>query len=486
MICISVAPESRKFAKVDLFNASSQCDLIELCLDRLVKTPDMNEILDGVTKPVLVSCRRRMDGGHWRGDEEERLTLLRQAIVAGPAYVELDLDIAKSIPRFGNTKRVISYANLRKPLTNIEELFEEATKVNADVVKFTSVTPTLDAAWPLLAAVSKKRELPVVGMGIGKAGMTFSLLGQKYGSPWLYAALEKGMEAYDGQPTVSELEELYTWRDIGSNTRFIGVAGFGESQATCVRLFNSGFKALELNVRCLPLEIGKLDKLAQMLDILNINAIIVSPQLSTNLLPLAAKQDDVTASSQYADLMLKQQDGWHAYNTIWRSTLKLLEESLGKKSADERPLDRRNVLIFGAGPLARALVHGIERRKGLVSVSSPKEKQAKHLAEETGARCVPIVSLYDTLADVVVNTDAKLKPGPGRLEINPSYLRPPMTFVDVSNLPAEHPLSIEADQRGCRVVRSRDVYVDQVSAQFKAITGKEFPDSVLQAELAAD
>ena len=33
MICISVTPQSRRFAKADLLNASRQCDLIELCLD---------------------------------------------------------------------------------------------------------------------------------------------------------------------------------------------------------------------------------------------------------------------------------------------------------------------------------------------------------------------------------------------------------------------------------------------------------------------
>jgi 3-dehydroquinate dehydratase / shikimate dehydrogenase len=486
MICISVSPESRKFAKVDLFNAAGQCDLIELCLDRLIKPPDMRDLLDGVTKPVLVSCRRRMDGGHWTGDEEERLTLLRQAIVAGPAYVELDLDIAKSIPRFGDTKRVVAYANLRKPLTNVDKHFEDATSVNADVVKFTSLTPTLDAAWPLLAAVSKKRKLPVVGMGLGRAGITFSLLGQKYGSPWLYAALEKGMEAYEGQPTVRELDELYGWRDIGPNTRFIGVAGAGATQTTAIRLFNSGFRAAGLNTSCLPLEIGAHEKLPQMLDILKINAIIVNPELSTTILPLAQHYDEVTAASQYADLLLKLPDGWHAYNTLWRSALRMLEEALGKSSPDERPLDRRNVLILGAGELARALIHGIERRKGLVSVACPDEKAAKALAQATGVRLIPMNSLYDTLADVVINTDRNLEVGPGRTQINPSYLRPPMTFMDVSRLPLETSLYQEAKQRGLKVVSPAEIGEDQITAQFKSITGKDFPGTVVPDELTAD
>ena len=126
------------------------------------------------------------------------MQLLRNTIVAEPEYVELDLDIAEKIPRFGKTKRVISYTSLNRPLAKVDDIFEQCYKARADVVKFTWPTDDLDAAWPLLAAVTQARELPVVGQGIGESGLTFSLLGRKYGSPWIYAALERGMEAYAG------------------------------------------------------------------------------------------------------------------------------------------------------------------------------------------------------------------------------------------------------------------------------------------------
>src|SRR5262245_57212367 len=102
MICITVAPQSRTLAKADLLNASRMGDIVELCLDSFVKDPDVKDLIEGIPKPILVSCRRPQDGGEWRGTEEERLMMLRQAIVAGPAYVELDLDIAGRIPRYGN------------------------------------------------------------------------------------------------------------------------------------------------------------------------------------------------------------------------------------------------------------------------------------------------------------------------------------------------------------------------------------------------
>src|SRR5262249_25953727 len=243
------------------------------------KEPDLKEMMEGISKPLLVSCRRQSDGGNWEGSEDERLIQLRTAIICEPAYVELELDIADKVPRFGKAKRVVSYTSLHKPLANLEPIIEKAMAAKADVIKLVGPTPTLDAAWPLLSTISKKRAIPVVGMGLGKPGVMFSLLGLKYGAPWIYAALEKGLEAHEGQPTVAELEENYRWREIGPQTRFVAVAGFGPAETAAVRVLNAGFAHHELNIRCLPLEIGLSDKITQMLETLHINVLLANPQL---------------------------------------------------------------------------------------------------------------------------------------------------------------------------------------------------------------
>ena len=173
MICVSITPEHRTLAKVDLLNAARQADLVELCLDRLSAPLDLNSLLDGVVKPVIISCRRPQDGGAWTGTEDERFGILRQAMLTGAAYVEIEADIAHELPRTGTAQRIISFTSLRKPLENVPEMIDRAAVLSGDVVKFTWPTPTLDAAWPLLAAVSRKCALPVVGVGIGAAGRTF-------------------------------------------------------------------------------------------------------------------------------------------------------------------------------------------------------------------------------------------------------------------------------------------------------------------------
>ncbi|MDZ4686085.1 MAG: type I 3-dehydroquinate dehydratase [Planctomycetaceae bacterium] len=476
MICISVTPESRQLAKVDLFNAAGQCDLIELCLDRLLKEPDVKDLIEGAKKPILVSCRRHADGGAFKGTEDERLMLLRQAILANPAYVELDLETAHKIPRFGKVQRVISHTSLDRPLgSNIEAIFDEAVAAKADIIKFTWPTQTLEAAWPLLAAVSQKRALPVVGLGLGRCGLTFSLLGRKYGSPWIYAALEKGMEAFPGQPSVGDLDNLYRWRQVGPKTRFIGVVGFNETELATVKVLNAAFDHLDMNTRCLPFDVKSTDQLGKMLDILKVPAVIATPAYGRKLLSLVQTMDDVTKQAQYADLLLKQPDGWQGYNLIGRVALKVLEAKLAKDSTDSHPLDRRNAMILGSGGLAQALAVGIHKRKGLVSVCAGDDAEAQQLAAATQSRYVPIGKLYDTLVDLVIVTVTNLDHGTKKTPINPSLLKPGQAFVDLTDPPGESKLCQEARERSCKVVEPADVFTEYVSQIFKSLTGQNLP-----------
>lgn len=477
MICISVVPESRKLAKVDMFNASSQGDLVELCLDHLLKEPDVGDMIKDCKKPLLVSCRRVKDGGKFDGTEEERMGLLRQAIVAGPEYIEIEHDIAKSIPRFGNTKRVVSFTSLDKPLSNIDQCFEEAKSLNADIVKFTWPTPNLNTTWPLLAAVSKKRDIPVVGMGLGKAGLTFSLLGRKYGSPWIYAALEKGMEAFDGQPTVWDLNDLYDWSSISNRTQFIGIVGMSVLEKHSIKILNNTLKEMDLNYRCLPLQFGPLDKIPQMLEGLKIKGLLITPQLGPFYLDLASEHEESVKISGFTDMLLRKDDGWKAYNFLWKSVLKVIENTLGKKSHEERPLDRRNVLIIGANGTAKTMAFGISNRKGILSITAPNDQQAGKLSEEFNARHVPFANLYDTLADVVIFCDPAIKMGHHKTEMNPSFLKESMTVLDVSAFPELSDFGEEATSRGCKVIDSKEIFKMFVNDQFQKLTGQTIPDA---------
>ncbi|MEZ6061251.1 MAG: type I 3-dehydroquinate dehydratase [Planctomycetaceae bacterium] len=479
MICISVSPSSRTLAPVDLLNASRKCDLIELCLDQFIKTPDVAELLRSVDKPVLVSCRRQRDGGHWRHSEEQRLQLLRNSIVAGPAYIELELDVADKVPRFGNTRRVISYTSLNRPPAKIDDVFEKCWNAKADVVKFTWPTDDLDAAWPLLAAVTQKRELPVVGQGIGPSGLTFSLLSRKYGSPWIYAALEKGMETWPGQPTVWELEEEYRWNEIGRGTRFLGIIGMGAAENTSTRILNFSFQELGRRIRCLPLIPGKSDRLKKMLQVMKINGLIVDPMCSAHLDDFAEPGDEVARKSGYMDLFMEKSSGWKGVATL----LSALETVIHNQREDLLRMNGRAVTVIGSGPLGMAAAVWAASKNAAVSIAAPSDNAATSAARHCGVRHLPWSAVHGVRTEILILAGCEIRCGTDRRELNPSLIREGMTVVDLTRYPNESAFADEAAARGAHYPSPPRIFAEQLQLQFRTLTGLDLPPGAFEKGL---
>src|SRR5688500_17831963 len=67
----------------------ADADLVEVRLDT-ARDPDAAAAVAGRTRPVVVTCRARWEGGHFTGSEEERLRLLTEAWELGADYVDLE------------------------------------------------------------------------------------------------------------------------------------------------------------------------------------------------------------------------------------------------------------------------------------------------------------------------------------------------------------------------------------------------------------
>jgi 3-dehydroquinate dehydratase / shikimate dehydrogenase len=481
MICISVTPSSRRLAAADLFNASRHCDVIELCLDGLRKLPDVGKLLKAVEKPVIVSCRRECDGGQWTGAEEDRIQLLRNAIVAGPAYVELELDIAGDIPPFGNTKRVISHTNLSSPLNQsaVDKVFEECWKARADIVKFTWRTDTLDDAWPLLAVATQNRELPVVGKGIGPAGLAFGLLARRHGSPWIYAALEGGMETFEGEVNVWQLQDEYCWSEINHQTRFVGIVGCDTAQNATTRILNATFREYDVPVRCLPLLPGRPDRLRKMLDVLKIRALLVNPKDAAEMTSLVDDLHHSVRDDGSLDVLTEKEGRWKARASLFDA----LEFAASHEGGGKKWAMGRTILVIGSGPLSVSIAARYSETNAAVSLAAPSDNAAIRAARAADVRHVPWSAIYSLMIEGIILADANVKYGTKRNELNFSVLRENMTVIDLMNYPAESAIADESRARGCRYISPSLIYASQLQTQFRYLTGKTISVEAFQRGL---
>src|SRR5207253_10856131 len=100
VVCAVIGRTRHKMMQIEIQEAAKRgAKLIELRLDFLAKAPDFKRLLQNKPCPMIATLRRPAEGGRFPGTEQERLMLLRQAVVAGFDWVDLESDIAKSIPR---------------------------------------------------------------------------------------------------------------------------------------------------------------------------------------------------------------------------------------------------------------------------------------------------------------------------------------------------------------------------------------------------
>src|ERR1700739_4289433 len=111
-ICVVIGRTRHKMMQIELQEAAKRgATMIELRLDFLAKAPDFKRLLATKPCPLVATVRRPQDGGRWPGNEDDRRMLLRQAIVAGFDWVDLETDVADEIRRFKNVRRIVSYHN---------------------------------------------------------------------------------------------------------------------------------------------------------------------------------------------------------------------------------------------------------------------------------------------------------------------------------------------------------------------------------------
>ena len=133
MICVSLGRTRHSaFVQGHRQLADQKAELVELRVDWLRKRPDIGKLLQDRPTPVVVTCRRPDDKGRWAGTEEQRQALLREAIVLGAEYVDIEEDIAASIPRYGKTKRIISLHNFRETPENLSEIHARMAALDAE------------------------------------------------------------------------------------------------------------------------------------------------------------------------------------------------------------------------------------------------------------------------------------------------------------------------------------------------------------------
>jgi 3-dehydroquinate dehydratase/shikimate dehydrogenase len=325
--------------------------------------------------------------------------------------------------------------------------------------------------------------LPTVVVGLGRAGIMLAILGQRLAAPWIYAALERGMEAYPGQPTIDDLTTIYRYRDIQKSTRFVGVTGFGEREVITTAALNAVFAQEQSAYRCLPMGVGDLKVFRKVMDAAKLGAVVVDADHQHDILSVGAEAHGAARTTQAADVLIHKGDAWHALDTAALSRLEALRHVVVQKFPGDNPFKGRIVVIVGLNAAARGLAAELQRQGANTVIASHRKKAGFALAQELGCRFVQFEALYSTLHDVLVVCEEE-KPEdaskPGGAGIHAGYLKPGMIVMDLTAAARKSPLLADAELRGCLIVAPRELLLQQIDQQARTLTGKPPDRKILE------
>jgi 3-dehydroquinate dehydratase/shikimate dehydrogenase len=454
---------------------------IELRLDFLAKAVDFKRLTPLKQCPWVATLRRPSDGGRFNGSEQERQTILRQAIVSGAfEWVDLETDIADTIKRFGPVKRVISYHNTIETPANLEEIYAKMLQQDGDVYK---VAVTAHSAEDAARVVQLQRTAPkpTVAFSMGDIGQATRFLSLKFGAPWIYAAFNKERGIAPGLPSLDEFRTTYPVQAINAQTRVFGVLGDPVAQSYSPLLHNHVYQKLGVNALYLPFRVprGQLSAALAAYEPIPVHGYSVTIPHKEAAATLARESEPNVQVTGSANTLVRRDDGkFVAANTDYAAAIDSLKTHLAERAKDGPAvqLSQLAVLILGAGGVARSIAFALHREGSQITISSRTYERAQRLAEDVKCKAVDWHARHNVSFDVLVNcTPVGMHPDVDESPCHFSILKPGTTVFDTIYNPETTLLIREARTRGCDTITGVDMFVRQAARQVELFTGRE-PD----------
>ena len=188
--------------------------MVELRIDYLEKFDGVQEIIQSSPVPLIVTFRRKENGGLFEGNEKLRIETLNQAIKSGADYVDIELD-AKDINQViktakeNNCQVIVSQHdfNSTPEIKTMQKWLVQASKLG-DIVKIVPKANSTEDAEKviILLEIARQLNIPIVSFAMGEKGKNTRALSLVFGSKWTYCSIDNAVGP--GQVSIKEMKEV--------------------------------------------------------------------------------------------------------------------------------------------------------------------------------------------------------------------------------------------------------------------------------------
>jgi len=221
MICIPVVAATNEEAMKQMDKCFPLADVVELRID-FIRNVNVGKLLSAKTGKVLVTARKKDEGGNFEGDEKERFSLLSEAVTLGADFVDIELStdetftkkLLEDIKEHGDqTKLIVSHHDFNgtPSESKLQNIFNKCVDRGAHIVKIATFAGSMGDNLKILELIThaKRMNQKIIALCMGEKGKISRIMAPYFGSYLSFASLEKGAESAPGQLTIEEMREIF-------------------------------------------------------------------------------------------------------------------------------------------------------------------------------------------------------------------------------------------------------------------------------------
>ena len=426
---------------------------------------------------LLATCRHRHASGHFNGDVQQQLRILKDVARAGATFVDLEIETAEQIkPELELLRKLaplcLSYHNFESTPA-LGAILKRLQRIPADVHKIAVTARKPSDNLRLFDALRAEHKIPLIVMAMSEVGFVSRVLSPSMGSLYSYAAPSADAGTAQGQVPARLMRGLYRCERLTSQTRIYGVIASPVAHSKSPLIHNRAFQARRIDAVYLPFlvqqgQLGDWMKVAAELPVSGFSVTIPHKQ----------------SIMRYLDVIDPLAKRIGAVNTVWRKAGKWRgantdAEGVVQPLSKHLRLANSSILIAGYGGAARAAAIALSDASAKITITGRDVKSARQLAQVVKGEALSLADAENAHFDVLINaTPLGMHPN-----CNGSIFTekiPAAIVMDMVYNPHETELLKRAKARNATVIYGIDMLLEQAAHQFELWTGDTAPRGVMK------
>jgi len=476
LITASIMPSSQKEATTLLEKALEKGELAEIRID-LIKDLDLSEINNKFDKKrIIVTNRKKDEGGLFEGSESERISPLIDALKIGFGFIDIESSSIDSLHNLISKRReynsktniIISYHNFEETPQNLKEILLQMENQGHDIVKIVAYAKDISDNLRIKDLVSSRssQNKKIISFLMGEKGEISRILCNSWGSYTSYAPLRGVGKTALGQIPIEDLNDVYRSGSINNTFDIYGLIGNPVKESIGYYVHNKLFSYYNMDAVYLNFLVDDLDRFMSSFKG-QFKGLCVTMPFKERIVPFLNKIDTMAQKIGAINTIKKNNECLFGTNTDWIGAVYSIEKLTS--------INNKKVLILGAGGAGKAIAFGIANRQGEVIISNRDEKKALELSKNLGAETVLWEDRNDVEFDILVNaTKIGMTPEENNCPMEDSFFTKDLsgiTVFDAVYSPLETRLLTRSREQGAKIANGLDMYIGQAMVQFELWTG---------------